>query len=86
MFQSFARPKPCRILSLLRDADTNWHLSKIAKESETTYVYVTKLVAALQKEGFVSVEPKGKKRVVKLTDKGMKAAKAIEELRNALEG
>jgi len=85
MLSVFARPKPCRILSLLRDGETNWHLSKIAKESDTTYVYVTKLMSMLLKEGFVSIEARGKKRMVKLTEKGMKAAKAIEELKNALE-
>ncbi len=85
MFRSFARPKPCRIMMLLRDSETNWHLSKLAKGSETTYVYVTKLVSNLHKEGFVSIEARGKKRIVKLTEKGMKAAKAIEELKNALE-
>jgi predicted transcriptional regulator len=82
MFSVFARPKPCRILTLLRDGETNWHLSKLAKGSDTTYVYVTKLVSNLQKEGIVAVEPKGKKRLVKLTEKGMRIAKAIEDLEN----
>ncbi|MEW6723065.1 MAG: hypothetical protein AB1324_07415 [Candidatus Micrarchaeota archaeon] len=85
MFHAFARPKPCSVLTTLRDAETQWHLSKLAKSSDTTYVYVTKLVASLEKAGFVTVESKGKKRIVRLTDKGMKAAKAIDELKNALE-
>lgn len=85
MFQVFARPKPCRILSLLRDQESTWHLSKIAKSSETTYMYVTKLMTSLQKGGFVTIEPKGKKKIVKLTEKGMKAAKAIDEMKNMLE-
>ncbi|MFH0885389.1 MAG: hypothetical protein V1861_06800 [Candidatus Micrarchaeota archaeon] len=86
MFQVFARPKPCRILVLLRDSETNWHLSKLARGSDTTYVYVTKLVSNFQKSGLVTIEPKGKKRIVKLTDKGMRVAKSIEELKNSLEG
>jgi hypothetical protein len=49
MFKTFARPKPCRILTLLRDTESSWHLSKIAKSSETTYVYVTKLISGLQR-------------------------------------
>lgn len=86
MFPLFARPKPCRIMTVLRDTENAWHLSKLAKNSDTSYVYVTKLVSHLQKSGFVTIEPRGKKRIVKLTDKGMKVAKAIEELKNSLEG
>ena len=76
----FIRPKPCRIMTLLRDSENQWHLSKLAKGSDTTYVYVTKLVSKLQAEGLVGVEAKGKKRVVKLTEKGMRIANAIDEL------
>lgn len=85
MFKVFARPKPCRILTLLRDAESTWHLSKIAKGSETTYVYVTKLISHLQKNGLVTIEARGKKRIVKLTERGMRVAKSIEELKNTLE-
>lgn len=85
MFSAFARPKPCRIMMLLRDGETSWHLSKLAKSSDTTYVYVTKLISSLHREGFVTIEARGKKRVVKLTDKGMKVAKAVEELKNTFE-
>jgi len=70
----------------LRDNETSWHLSKLAKSSDTTYVYVTKLISNLQKEGVVSVEQKGKKRIVRLTDKGREIANAIHELMNRLEG
>lgn len=86
MFSVFARPKPCRILMLLRDSENQWHLSKLAKSSDTTYVYVTKLVTKLEKAGFVSIESKGKKRLVKLTEKGLKAANLINEMKASLEG
>ena len=82
MFSVFVRPKPCKIMATLRDAETPWHLSKLAKSSDTTYVYVTKLVSRMQKEGLVTTEPKGRKRLVKLTEKGMKVANAITELVN----
>jgi len=85
MFSIFARPKPCKIMTLLRDTESQWHLSKIAKNSDTTYVYVTKLISKLQKGGLVSVESKGKKRVVKLTEKGVAAANSISELMNKLQ-
>lgn len=42
-------------------------------------------MTTLQKNGVVLIEAKGKKRIVKLTEKGMKIANAIDELRNQLE-
>jgi predicted transcriptional regulator len=85
MFSLFARPKPCRIMTLLRDGESGWHLSKLAKSSDTTYVYVTKLVTQMQKDGLVSIEPKGKKKMVRLTEKGARVANAIHELKNIIE-
>ena len=85
MFSVFCRPKPCRILTLLRETETSWHLSKIAKNTDTTYVYVTKLMSTLQKEGLVDIEVKGKKRVVKLTEKGLSTANLVHELMNKLD-
>ncbi len=85
MFPVFARPKPCKLMLLLRDSETPWHLSKLAKSSDMSYVYVTKLVGILQKGGLVSLEAKGKKRMVKLTDKGMAVAKTIHELMTELQ-
>ena len=80
MFEVFVKKKPCRILCSLKDTDTSWYLSKIAKETDTTYVYVTKLVSRLEKKGYLLVESRGKKRIVKLTEKGQHVANAIDEL------
>ena len=81
MLSTFARPKPCRIMLALRDNESSWHLSKIAKTTDTTYVYVTGLMTQLQKSGWVTIEPRGKKRIVKLTDKGLKLANIINEFK-----
>jgi predicted transcriptional regulator len=86
MFSLFARPKPCRIITLLKDTDNSWHLSKIAKNSDTTYVYVTKLISQMQKEGLVVIEVKGKKRMVRLTDRGIVIANLLQELMTRLDG
>lgn len=86
MFSLFGRPKPCRIITTLRDTESNWHLSKLAKTSDTTYVYVTKLISQLQKGGLVDVQVKGKKRMVTLTEKGIGVANLVHELRNKLDG
>jgi predicted transcriptional regulator len=86
MFSLFARPKPCRIITTLRDTESTWHLSKIAKTSDTTYVYVTKLISRMQEKGLVNIEVKGKKRIVRLTEKGIGIANLIQELRSKLDG
>ena len=61
------------------------YLSEIAKETGTTYVYITKLVSELEKRELVSVEPQSKKKIVKLTDKGREVATYIEEIRRRCE-
>jgi len=86
MLSLFARPKPCSILTTLKDSESTWHLSKLAKATDTTYVYVTKFVSQLEKENIVTIESKGKKRIVKLTEKGTRIANAIDELKNSIEG
>lgn len=85
MFSLFMRPKPCRILTLLRDQESSWHLSKIAKNSDTTYVYVTKLISTMNKGGLVTINEKGKKRIVKLSEKGIAIANIIQELVDKLD-
>lgn len=84
MLSVFARPKPCRIMLTLRNSEEPLYLSKIAKNTDTTYVYVTRLISKLLEKEYVSVEPKGKKRMVKLTEKGVRVANAIEELNNSV--
>ena len=80
MYRVFVKPKPCSIMSALKSTETRMHLSKLAKETDTTYVYVTKLVSKLEAEGFLKIEPMGKKRIVSLTDKGLQVANAIDDL------
>ena len=76
----FIKTKPCRIMSLLRSTDTVWYLTRLAKSSDTTYVYVTHLITTLVQAGFVTVEKKCKNKIVKLTEKGLRAANTIEDL------
>jgi predicted transcriptional regulator len=72
-------------MTVLKWSDRSWHLSKIAKETDTTYVYVTKLVSSLEKKGYLQIESRGKKRIVKLTDKGLRVANAIDDLGSKFE-
>ncbi len=77
------RDKPAKVFLLLKSRPA--YLSEIAKETGTTYVYITNLVKALQQKGLVSIQSAGKKKTVSLTEKGKEVANAMEELRRKLE-
>ena len=78
----FLRPKPCKVIVSLKDSNSKY-ISELAKESGATYVHTTKLLRKLEKENIVSIEQNGKKRMVKLTDKGNKIANALNEVMNS---
>ena len=77
------RDKPAKVFALLKNKST--YLSDIAKETGTTYVYITHLMTLLQQKGFVTIQSTGKKKTVLLTEKGKEVANAVEELRRRLE-
>lgn len=72
------------MLILLKDSNTKY-ISELAKESGTTYVHTTKLLRKLENEEIVSIEQNGKKRMVKLTEKGNKIASALNEALTVLD-
>ncbi|VVB98018.1 Uncharacterised protein [uncultured archaeon] len=80
----FMKEKQVAALTVLKDQNSSWHLSKIARQSNTTYVYITKLMSILEKKGLVSLETKGKRRLVKLTEKGLKLANLLDEAKAQL--
>ena len=49
-------------------------------------MYTSHIVARLLENGYVTVDSKGKKKFVRLTEKGMKAANSIDELMKSTEG
>ena len=77
------RDKPAKVFLLLKSKST--YLSDIAKETGTTYVYITNLVSLLQQKGLATVQAAGKKKTVTLTEKGKEIANAVEELKRRLE-
>lgn len=78
------KTKAANVFLFLKSVDSAY-LSEIAKETGTTYVYITKLVSLLAEKQLVSVEPKGKKRIVQLTESGREIAAQIEEIRRRCE-
>ncbi len=80
----FMKEKQVAALTVLKDQNTSWHLSKIARQTGTTYVYITKLMSILEKKGLVTLETKGKRRLVKLTERGLKLANLLEDAKTQL--
>ena len=77
----FLKDKPVAVILVLKDTSKKWHLSKIAKLSDTTYVYITHLMSILAGKELVKIHSEGKLRVVTLTDKGRELANKIEEVK-----
>ncbi len=77
------KDKQSRIVLMLKGRPA--YLSELAKETGTTYVFVTHFAASLAEKGIVIIEPAGKKKMVKLTEKGQQLANLVEEARKRLE-
>jgi len=80
----FVKEKPVRVITLLREKPK--YLSQLAKEADVTYPYITKLAKILVARGLISIETKGKFRVLRLTEEGKKLAALLEEVRKFEKG
>jgi len=78
------KPKPASVFLFLKSQESAY-LSEIAKETGTTYVYITHLISLLEKKQLVSITTEGKKRMVRLTEKGRILAASIEEVKRRSE-
>jgi len=84
MLKLFFKEKPFKVFTVLKN-EGEWHFSKIARETGTTYVYVSSLVSDFEELGLVSVKIKGKKKIAELTQKGIEIANKMEELRKKID-
>jgi len=80
----FFHIKPISILTLLLQ-QKSWYISELARESKQTYVYATKIIKILEKHNLLTISKEKKKKIVKLTEKGEKIAKMIEEISKIIE-
>lgn len=73
------KEKPMKVLLAIKEGGNEWHLSKLARMTGTTYVFVTGLVHYFSKIGLVKLKDKGDKlKVAELTEKGLEIANLIE--------
>lgn len=79
----FLRAKPARILVSLRETKNNY-ASALSKEADCTYAHTVKLLDRFEKQGLVTFEKRGRKKLVELTDKGKHIADQMDALYSAL--
>lgn len=75
----FLHLKPSKMLVLLKEEEEEWYISKLAKKSDATYVYTTKIINDFRKRGLVEIEGVGRKKKLRLTGKGIELANILEE-------
>ncbi|MDD5022970.1 MAG: hypothetical protein PHU63_02270 [Candidatus ainarchaeum sp.] len=80
MIDLFLRRKTSKLLICLKNTEKEWTLNTLCKESGMTYVYLMKLIPKLEKFSLISKEKKGKRNILKLTDKGMQLASLLENI------
>ncbi len=72
------------ILLLIRDTSKEWIISSIAKEVDMTYVHTLNVLHQYYNLGLVEFESHGRKKIVKLTDKGIRVAGLLNEILETL--
>ena len=81
----FLRSKPSRALMQISDIleRGNKYSSRIAKEVDTTYAHIVKIIKEFERLGLITSEKEGRKKIIKLTEKGKKMSdhfKGVHEL------
>lgn len=71
------KDKHLKILLALRDTSQSWHITSLAKASNTTYVHTCNFLVACEQLGITSSEKHGKIKLIKLTEKGIKLAETL---------
>lgn len=80
LYEKILRKKPTQILLLLRDSTKTWNASQLARETNTSYVHVTKTLAEYERAGLVYSNREGRIKILKLTEQGSMVAGLLEEI------
>lgn len=74
------KDKQVKILSALRNRSREWHLTDLAKETNVTYVHISKFIKKCEECGIVESEKHGRVKRLVLTDKGEDVAKNVASI------
>jgi DNA-binding MarR family transcriptional regulator len=74
------KDKQVRILSALANSGREWHLTDLAKETNVTYVHISKFIKRCEACGIVESERHGRIKKLVLTEKGVEVAKSVASI------
>ena len=74
------KDKQVKILSALSNRGREWHLTDLAKETNVTYVHISKFIKRCEACGIVESEKHGRVKKLVLTDKGAEVAKNVASI------
>ncbi len=80
----FFRRKPTLILLTLYLDETAKYGSKLSKKTDCTYSHTVKILKAFEKLKLIEFEKKGRKKMIKLTNKGKEIAEYIKKVKDLL--
>lgn len=80
MIIPFLRERPTSILILLRDTNKEWCISSLNSKSGLTYPHTVKVLKHYSMLGLVEFSTQGRKKIVKLTEKGKKITSSLNDI------
>ncbi len=84
-FDIFFRRKPALMLIALKKLSRAKYGSLLAKEVDCTYSHAVKILQNLERLGLVSVEKKGRIKLIVLTKRGTEIAENIENIKKLIQ-
>ena len=78
------KQKPLKLLLALKSTEKQHYVSELAKSSGMSYAHALAVLKKLSDEGLVSLEKKGRLKVVSLTEKGAEIAALLYEINSKL--
>lgn len=69
-----------KIFITLRKNGRPYCISKLTKEIDCTYAYISKIIRRLEKDGYLTATVEGRSKILKLTNKGEEAAYHVSKL------
>ncbi len=84
-FDIFFRRKPALMLIALKKLSRAKYGSLLSKEVDCTYSHAVKILQNLERLGLVSVEKKGRIKLIVLTKRGTEIADNIENVKKLIQ-
>jgi predicted transcriptional regulator len=84
MIIPFLRERPASLLLLLRDTNKEWYVSNLSRKSGLTYPHTTAVLKHYLNLGIVEYSASGRKKIVKLTEKGKQISSSLNDILDML--